>query len=95
MRATLEIDDDVLEAAKRIADAERTSAGKVLSDLARRGLSDTPERGNQRPVATAERNGWIVLSRRPGRVTDYQVERLSLESDLSDVLQDGHGRALP
>lgn len=85
MRATLEIDDDVLEAAKRIADAERTSAGKVLSDLARRGLSDSPERGNQRPVATAERNGWFVLSRRPGRATPEMVNDLLLESDLSDL----------
>jgi Arc/MetJ family transcription regulator len=85
MRTTLDIDDDVLEAAKRIADAERTSAGKVLSDLARRGLSDTSDRGDQRPVATAERNGWIVLSRRSGRTTPEMVDDLLLESDLSDL----------
>ncbi len=88
MRTTLEIDDDVLEAAKRIANAEHTSAGKVLSDLARRGLSDTPDRGDQRPVATAERNGWIVLSRRSGRTTPEMVDDLLLESDLSDLSEE-------
>jgi len=85
MRAILEIDDDVLEAAKRIADAEHMSAGKVLSDLARRSLSETPEGGDQRPVATAERNGWIVLSRRSGRSTPEMVDDLLLECDLSDL----------
>lgn len=88
MRATLEIDDDVLEAAKRIADAERTSAGKVLSDLARRSLRDSSDRGDQRPIATAERNGWIVLAGRSGRITPDIVDDLLLECDLSDVSED-------
>ncbi|RST86312.1 CopG family transcriptional regulator [Aquibium carbonis] len=87
MRATLEIDDDVLEAAKRIADAEHTSAGKVLSDLARRGLGQSSDRGDQRPVETAERNGWIVLSHRSGRATPEMVDELLLESDLSDLIE--------
>ena len=38
MRTTLDIDDDVLQAAKEIAATERRTAGKVLSDLARKGL---------------------------------------------------------
>lgn len=38
MRTTLSIDDDVLEAARAIADQTRRSLGKVVSDLARRGL---------------------------------------------------------
>ena len=37
MRTTLEIDDDVLLAAKELAEAQRTG-GKVLSDLARKAL---------------------------------------------------------
>ena len=39
MRTTLEIDDDVLQAARSVAAAEDKSIGKALSDLARRGLA--------------------------------------------------------
>lgn len=42
MRTTLEIDDDVVVAARELAAADRRSLGKVISDLARRGL--TPAR---------------------------------------------------
>ena len=38
MRTTLQIDDDVLEAARQIAAADGRSLGRVLSDLARRAL---------------------------------------------------------
>ena len=43
VRATLQIDDDVLEAARCIADDERVSVGEVLSRLARRGLEPRPD----------------------------------------------------
>ena len=43
MRTTLVIDDDVLEAARAIADQTRCSLGKVVSDLARRGLGPRQE----------------------------------------------------
>jgi hypothetical protein len=39
MRTTLEIDDDVLQAARSVATAEGMNIGKALSDLARRGLA--------------------------------------------------------
>jgi hypothetical protein len=39
MRTTLEIDDDVLQAARSVAVAEGKNIGKALSDLARRGLA--------------------------------------------------------
>jgi hypothetical protein len=54
MRTTLDIDDDVLQAAKEIAAAEGRTAGKVLSELARRGL--TPVRQKVRV-----RNGVPLL----------------------------------
>ena len=38
MRTTLDIDDDVLQAAKELAANRQTTAGKVLSELAREGL---------------------------------------------------------
>jgi hypothetical protein len=42
VRTTLEIDDDVVAAARELAASERRSLGSVISDLARRGL--TPAR---------------------------------------------------
>ncbi len=58
MRTTLDIDDDVLEAAKEIASARRLTAGQVLSELARRGLE--PAR-----VESRVRNGVPLLPQRP------------------------------
>ena len=42
MRTTLDIDDDVVAAARELAARERRSLGSVISELARRGL--TPAR---------------------------------------------------
>jgi hypothetical protein len=39
MRTTLRIDDDIFEAAKSIAEAEKRPVGEVLSALARKGLA--------------------------------------------------------
>ena len=38
MRTTLHIDDDVYETARHLAETERTTVGRVISRLARRGL---------------------------------------------------------
>ncbi len=43
MRTTLKIDEDVLQAARRMAGDENISVGKILSRLARRGLSTVSE----------------------------------------------------
>ncbi len=52
MHTTLDIADDVLAAAKELARREGRSAGAVVSELARRGLtlasnSDTMEQGGE------------------------------------------------
>ncbi len=57
MRTTLEIDDDILQAAKEIAASRGTSAGRVLSDLARKAME--PKRSPR------VRNGVPLLPRRP------------------------------
>lgn len=41
MRTTLDVDDDVLATAKGIARDRGVSLGRVVSDLARRGLAPT------------------------------------------------------
>jgi len=71
MRTTLELDDDVLLAAKEIAAARGSTAGKVVSDLVRQAL--TPTRTGRL------RNGVPVLRGRPPgapRPTMTQVNEL-------------------
>ena len=57
MRTTLDIDDDVLQAAKELGALHGKSAGQMVSELARRALSPT--------VSHRVRNGVPVLPRRP------------------------------
>jgi len=57
MRTTFDIDEDVLQAAKELAAAYGVTAGKMLSNLARKGLEP-------RSQATT-RNGVPLLPRRP------------------------------
>ena len=57
MRTTLDIDDDLLQAAREIAANRGTSIGRVLSDLIRKALE--PAR------APRIRNGVPVMPRRP------------------------------
>jgi hypothetical protein len=59
MRTTLDLDDDVLQAAKEIAAQRGVTAGRVVSDLIRKALE--PAAG-----AARLRNGVPLLSRRPG-----------------------------
>jgi hypothetical protein len=71
MRTTLDIDEDVLAAAKELAAVRRSTAGKVLSDLARQALAP----GEAQPIV---RNGVPLLPPRPGArpVTMEEVNRL-------------------
>jgi hypothetical protein len=71
MRTTLDIDDDVLTAAKELAEAQNSTAGRVISDLARQALT--------RPAAETlvQKNGFWVLPKRGGVVTTELVERLA------------------
>jgi hypothetical protein len=73
VRTTLDIDDDVLQAAKELANLRASTAGKMLSELARRGLQQagTTEEGL--------RNGVPLMPRRPAgsaRMTMTRVNHL-------------------
>ena len=74
MRTTLDIDDDVLLAAKKLAQQRRIPAGKALSELARKGL-----RGKRAPRV---RNGVPLFPSRPASpvVTLELVNRLRDEA---------------
>lgn len=79
MRTTLDIDDDLLAAAKEIARRERSTAGQVISRLLRHSLTGA----GAEPGAAASRGrragvaGFVPFPARPGvLVTDEQVNRL-------------------
>ena len=70
MRTTLDLDDDVLLAVKELAIFRGSTAGKVLSDLARKALE---------PSAKSRiRNGVPLLPARPGapKLTMKRVNEL-------------------
>ena len=72
MRTTLDIEDDVLQAAKEIAGRERSTAGLVLSRLARAGL-----RGSDRTAPAKLRNGVPVFPARSDEVVTLEhVQKL-------------------
>ena len=51
MRTTLNINDDVLNAAMKIARQEEKSVGQIISELARTGLADSEYLVACRPVS--------------------------------------------
>lgn len=74
MRTTLDIDDDVLEAAKALSRQTRRTAGAVLSDLARRALTTVPSIGTSDSQARV--GGFAPFERRGGIVTNELIDRL-------------------
>ena len=77
MRTTLDIDDDLLAAAKELARREGASAGQVVSRLLRSSLTGRstampPARRRTKPVA-----GFVPFPAKPGVVTtNEQVNAL-------------------
>lgn len=69
VRTTVDIDDDVLRAAKELAEMRGVTAGKMLSDLARQALAP--------PRAYRERNGVPIVPRAAGGrvITNADVRR--------------------
>ena len=71
MRTTLDLDEDVLQAAKELASARGRSAGQIVSELLRKALAS--------PASGRVRNGVPLLPRRSAgapRPTMALVNRL-------------------
>jgi hypothetical protein len=64
MRTTLDLDDDVLAAARSIAAARKQTMGKVVSDLVRRSLATKLKRAP---------SGVPQLPRRPGVIVTNEL----------------------
>ncbi len=75
MRTTLDIDDDVLDAAKELSRRQKLSAGKVVSQLLRQALSGLgPGSAGQTTAATV--GGFRPFAARGAVVSDDQVNAL-------------------
>ena len=82
MRTTLEIEDDVLLAAKELARREHTTAGKVISDLARRSLTQANAMTADQTKEAAATHGFRPFPPRGGVITNDLVDRLRDENGI-------------
>jgi hypothetical protein len=93
MRTTLDIDDDILQAVKELARAEGKTAGRVLSELARRALTQAPVTGfgeEATPMGYIKKDGFYQLPNRDGvLVTKEMVDRLIEEADEEEARRKG------
>jgi hypothetical protein len=70
MRTTIDIDEDVLSAAKELAEKKKTTAGKVISALARDALLGKADAGG-----SDYRGGFHLLPRTGRVITPEMVDR--------------------
>ncbi len=77
MRTTLDIEDDVLIAAKEIAQRERRSAGDVVSRLLRQALTRAPVVGSSEALQAGQPvGGFRAFASRGIPVTNAEIDRL-------------------
>ena len=81
MRTTLDIDDDVLFAAREIAQKEKKSIGQVVSDLARKSfaMSAYSEKTAVSPPQVSERLAQYGIEPLPARgavISNEMIDRL-------------------
>lgn len=81
MRTTLDLDDDVLASAKEIARRENRTAGQVLSDLARRALTQSSPAAAPARRGPAAANGFRPFPSRGGIVTNALIDKLREEGE--------------
>ena len=75
MRTTLDIEADVLSAAKKLARQRGVSVGKVISDLARQALTGSNDK-QQMSGNTASISGFNPFPARGSVVTNGLIDRL-------------------
>ena len=83
MRTTLDIEDDVLAAARELARRQGTTAGQVVSRLLRAALSGAPSTGQAAAGAPPSVAGFRPFQARAGvAVTNEQIDQLRDEAGL-------------
>jgi hypothetical protein len=79
MRTTLDIDDDVLMAAKELAKRQHLTAGEMISELARQGLRASASSSVASPASFF---GFRPFSSRGAPVSDETINRLRDEAGI-------------
>jgi hypothetical protein len=79
MRTTLDIDPDILAAAKEISNRTRRSAGRVISDLVRKALSAEMPSPHAKGALI---NGFETIPA-AGRVVSTELVSTLLEEEVS------------
>lgn len=94
MRTTLDIDDDVLSAAKHQAREQKKTTGKIISELVRQALTDSaaePGSAGMRHGFLYE-DGWYVRPSRGGIITNELIDHIKEELDREDACPAGRER---
>lgn len=91
MRTTLDIADDVLFAAKELAQREKKSLGQIISELARRAFAQA-----QTPDAAPHTTGIAAAPHVSDRLASYGIRPLParggiVSTELIDRLRDTEG----
>lgn len=81
MRTTLDIDTDILETARKMAEIRRVSTGKMISELVRKGL-ETPN-GEIHEV----RNGFPQFPRTGQTISVEMIEDM-LEDEDREIIRE-------
>lgn len=79
MRTTIDLDEDVLTAAKVMAARAKQTPGKIISEVFRRGLRSSVTKGKRRRAGTAA--GFEVIPAKGRVVTPELVGKLLEDSE--------------
>ncbi len=82
MRTTLDLDPDVLMAAKELARRQRKTAGQVISNLLRQALNQAKAEAENAVAEQAGRYGFKPFPSRGGVVTNALIDEL--REDIGD-----------
>ena len=74
MRTTLNIDDEVLRAAKALARQQRKTTGQILSELARKSITGTVTAVSD--DGDVDCHGFLPFPSRGGIVTDELISKI-------------------
>ena len=86
MRTTLDIDDDILSAAKELAQRQGSTAGRVLSRLAREALTGSDRQLGSSTLAVTEPSavyGFRPFPKNGAVVTNELINQLKDQEGLS------------
>ena len=88
MRTTLKIDDDVLAAARELADRDGCTLGKAVSELARKGFTDS------KPTPDTDANPPADTNTKPPTDTKFKIPTFDVPPDAPIFTMEDVKRAL-